>query len=145
MVERFGQCRNPPPPKVNLQLVKIWKIYSTQLKHYTGDYIWNKKVKISVIKTGCEHKLSRTYNCLNNKYLAFSKCKYSSMYKPPKKNLAKRPLAKGLIIRILQYFMKVDRIIFLPSAVPPHTGMQRLESCSEKLYLWVPWHHAVQS
>ena len=64
---------------------------------HSADHRTSEKVKkISVIKTGCEQKISKKLQLLEQK-IAFSKRKYSSMYnppieyKPPKKNFAKRP------------------------------------------------------
>ena len=70
--------------------------------------IENLKVKKSVIKTGCEQKISKKLQLLEQK-IAFSNANIRPCVSPPppKKNLAKTPFdqkkAPGLIIGILRY------------------------------------------
>ena len=79
-----------------VRIIEVWIIEDALY------IVKNKKVTKSVLKTGCEQKISKNYNCLNKK-LRFQNanirpCTSPLEYKPPhppKTNLAKGSLTKN--------------------------------------------------
>ena len=102
--------------------------------------IKTKKVKKSVIKTGCEQKMSKNYNCLN-KNIAFSKHKYSSMYKPPpprkiwRKGLLTKNKPQGLLSEFYGIFPVAPKLFSVFSACNSFFKIEILEIFNARVWL----------